>query len=800
MIKNYLKVAIRNLFRHKGYALINILGLAVGLAASLLIVCYVADELSFDRFHAKGDRICRLKADWSNKGDSRIHQLGTPYVLAKTIRDKYPQAEAVTQVSGPVDDIILRRGGTALKETEVYAADPSFFDVFTFPLLQGDPKTALAEPNTAVLTEALAAKCFGAEDPLDKIVEVRDSGTWLPLRVAGVVRDVPRRSHFRFSMLVSMRTFYPEPSMDWTSNNYTTYLLLAEGVTRQEMERTLARIENLDMSGGRPHLPWVWTPEPLKRIHLYADLATGNQPNGSIGYVRLFTAIAVLILLISGINFVNLATARSARRAREVGIRKTVGSLRRQILAQFLGESVLLSLAALFVAVVILLAVFPSFRSLTGRVLELPLFRHPLAIPGLVGLAVAVGVLAGLYPAFFLSSFKQAEVLKSSPLSGRRRGPVTLRDGLVVFQFSVSVLLIIGALMIGRQLEFIKNSRLGFDKDNVVVVHNADTLAGGLEAYKNRLLRHPRIRGVALASSIPGRGTPNWGIGVEGVPRERPMNMNFLVCDQDFADVLDLETARGRFFSREHTSDAAAVVLNERAAEYFDLPEPIGKKVTVWWSSNRPLTVVGVIKDFHFESLHRNVRPMGYVLPAALPNRSPGFLLVKAAPAGTTETLAYLQQAWAEVSGGLPFEFSFMDEKIDALYQNDNRAGRIVTLFSLLAVFVSCLGLFGLAAFVAEQRTKEISVRKILGAPVSGLIWLLTGQFVARVAVAVLIAWPVGYWVMSRWLQSFAFRARLSAGIFIASASAALAIVLVTVSSQVIRAASVNPAETLKYE
>lgn len=800
MLKNYLKVAIRNLFRHKGYTLINILGLAVGIAASLLIVLYIADELGFDGFHDKADRICRLKADWSNKGDSRIHQLGTPYVLAKTIRDKYPQAEAVTQICGPLGDIILRRGEAAFKETDVYGADPSFFDVFTFPLIKGDPKAALEPPNTIVLTETLVAKCFGAEDPLNKTIEIQDSGTWLQLRVAGVVRDVPRRSHFRFSALVSMKTLFSKPSMGWTSNNYVTYLLLAPGVTRREMEQTLARIENLDKSGGRPHMPWVWTPEPLKRIHLYADLATGNQPNGSIGYVRLFAAIAVLILFISGINFVNLATARSARRAREVGIRKTVGSLRGQILGQFLGESILLSLAALLVAVVVVLAVFPFFRSLTDRALALPLAGLPWVIPALAGLAVAVGFLAGLYPAFFLSSFKQAEVLKSSPLSGRRSGPVTLRDGLVVFQFSVSILLIIGALMIGRQLGFIKNSRLGFDKDNVVVVHNADALAGRLEAYRTRVLRNPKIRGVAAASSIPGRGTPNWGIAVEGVPDERPMNMNFLACDQDFAAVLELELARGRFLSRQHPSDAAAVVLNERAAEYFELPDPIGKKVTIFWASDRPLTIIGVVKDFHFESLHRNVRPMGYIVPQAIPGRRTPFLLVKADPSGTTETLAFLRNAWAEVSGGLPFEFSFLDERVDALYQNDSRAGKIVTLFSVLAIFVSCLGLFGLAAFVAEQRTKEISVRKILGAPVPRLVWLLTGPFVVRVAVAILIAWPVGYWVMSRWLQGFAFRARLSAGIFLASGLAALAIVLATVSSQVVRAALVNPAETLKYE
>ncbi len=799
MLKNYLKIALRNLARHKGYAFINIMGLAVGIAASVLVMLYVVDELGYDRFHANADRIHRITADWSNKGDSKIHQLGTPWILAKTIRDKYPQVEALTQLTGPLGDVVLRKGELALKETEVFAADASFFDVFSFPLVKGDPRTALRDPNTIVLSESLAAKVFGQDDPLGKTIEAQVTGQRTPQRVTGVTRDVPRNSHFRFEMLVSLSTVFPTPSTGWTNNNHVTYLLLAKGVTRAQMEEKLVEIDRVEYEGGRPHIPWIWTLEPVTRIHLHSDLVTGNQPNGSVAYVRLFTLVALLILVIAGINFVNLATARSARRAREVGIRKVVGSLKSQLVGQFLGESILLSLVALVVAIGLVQALLPAYRQLTGRALALPYFGSPWVIPGLVGLALAVGVLAGLYPALFLSSYKQTEVLKGSRFGGRNRGAMALRNGLVVFQFAMSVLLIIGSLVIGRQLDFIKNQRLGFDKDNVVAVHNADNLGPGLEAFRERLKQHADILGVTAVGSLPGWGTSNWGIGVEGVQTERPLNMNFMTCDQDFAEVLGIRMSEGRFLSREHPSDVDAVVINGKAKEYFGIPDPVGKKLRIWWT-RKDIFIVGVIDDFHFESLHRDVRPMGYLLPEAVRSTRKPYLLVKVRSARTTEVLSHIGKAWTSLAAGLPFEFTFLDDRIDGLYQNDNRAGKIVSMFSVLAIFVSCLGLFGLAAFVTEQRTKEVGVRKILGARLSSVIWLHTRQFVKWVAVANLVAWPVGYWLMGRWLRGFAMRTSLDAGIFLVSGLGALAVAILTVSFQVLRAATANPADALRYE
>lgn len=799
MIKNYLKVAVRNLLRHKGYAFINILGLAVGIAATALIFLYVRNELSFDRFHKNADRTYRLVADWSNRGDSRIHQVYTPFVLAQTIREKYPQVEFITQISGPFQDLVIRRGEKAIKLSDVFATGPSFFDVFSFPLIRGNPKSSLRDPNTVVLSQTIATTFFGQEDPLNKTIELKQQDEWTPLKVTGVVQDAPQNSHFRFDMLISMITIYPKPSSGWTANNYKTYITLQKGVTQKAMEEKLVEIDKIYFDGGREHIPWIWTLEPITSIHLHSDLVTGNQPNGSITYVRLFTAVAILILLIAGINYINLATARSARRAKEVGLRKVVGSLRSQLILQFLGESILMSFVAFLLAVILIQAALPLYQNLTGRTLGISYFSDPIVLPGLLGLALIVGLLSGLYPAFLLSSFKLTDVLKGSPMAGRRWGAFALRNGLVVFQFVMSVLLIIGSLVIYRQLEYVRNQNLGFDKEHVLIIHNADLLGDRLGAFEERLKQKSYVLGVTATSSIPGRGTPNWGIGVQGGDPNRPLNMNFMTCDEDFAKLLNIQMVEGRFMSRDFPSDTSAVVLNKKGAEYLGIEHPIGKKLRIWWTEKN-LTIIGIIDDFHFESLHKNVINMGYLLPETIHSTRRPYLLVKTRAAMTTDVLADIRKTWETVSDGLPTEFTFLDEKVNSLYQNDERAGKIVTLFSFLAIFVSCLGLFGLAAFVAEQRTREIGIRKVLGASLANIMWHLTGQFVKWVIVANVIAWPVGYWLMSRWLQGFAFRTSLSVWIFVLSGLFALAIAVVTVSSQVFRAALANPTESLKYE
>jgi putative ABC transport system permease protein len=458
-----------------------------------------------------------------------------------------------------------------------------------------------------------------------------------------------------------------------------------------------------------------------------------------------------------------------------------------------------MSFAALVVAVGLIQAALPFYRNLTGRHLGLPYFTSPFVIPGLVALALLVGLLSGIYPAFFLSSFRQADVLKGSPLMARGRRSGSLRGALVVFQFSMSVLLILGSLVIFRQLDFVKNRRLGFDKEHVVVVNNAESLGAELGPYMERLRSRTDILGLTAVGSVPGKGTANWGIGVESVAVDRPMNMNFLTCDQDFAATLGIKMLKGRFLSRDYPSDAGAVVINKKAAKYFGVPEPVGKRIRIWWT-HKNYTIVGVMDNIHFESLHEDVISMGYLLPEAIGSSRKPYLLVKIDSRRTYDTLAYLRTSWNSVSAGLPFEFTFLDERVNSLYQNDIRAGKVVSVFSVLAIFVSCLGLLGLAAYVTEQRTKEIGVRRVLGAGLGNIVWLLTRQFVKWVIVANLIAWPVGYWIMSRWLQGFAFRTSLSVWLFLASGMAALVIAGATVSSQVVRAAAADPVRSLRYE
>ncbi len=799
MFKNYLKVAARNLLKHKTYSLITVLGLAVGIAASVLISLYVFDELGYDRFHRNAGRIYRLTADWSNKGDSRIHQLGTPYVLAKTLRDKYPQVEAVAQVSGPVEDVPLRHGANTFKASEAYLADDSFFRVFSFPLEAGDTATCLRAPGSVVLTRSTAVKLFGTDDPIGKSVDLLVETRPQPLQVTGVMADVPVNSHFRFGMLISSPTYYPKPSMGWTNNNYTTYLLARPGVDRAEVARILVEIDAMHFDGGRKHIPWIWTPVPLTRVHLDSDLATGAQPNGSAVYVRLFAAAALLILVIAGINFVNLATARSIRRAKEVGIRKVVGSRKGQLVGQFLGESVVTALTALVLGIGLIHAALPFYRRLTGRVLGLPYFSNPWVIPALIGLALAVGLLSGLYPAFVLSSFRHSDALKGNRTTGSGRRALLLRNGLVVFQFAISVLLIMGSTVISRQLDYVRNRRLGFDKDHVVVVHNIRSLGPVVATLKDKLARRADVRGTTAVGSIPGSGTPNWGIRVEGVQSERPLNMDFMTCDEDFASTLDIRMLEGRFLSRDFPSDKASVIINRQAKAYFGLDDPIGRKVRTGWGPQPERTIVGVMDDVQFESLHQPVNRMGYILSAG-DGFPPSYLLVRVDARRTYDAIDGLRREWESLSTGLPFEFTFLDQRIAALYENDVRAGRVVSVFSLLAVFISALGLFGLAAYVTEQRTKEIGVRKVLGAGFGNLVWLVAGQFLKWVAVAVVIAWPLGYYLMSGWLRGFAARMDLTVGIFVASGLAALIVAALTVGSQVVRSASADPVDCLRYE
>ncbi|MBN2431795.1 MAG: ABC transporter permease [Acidobacteria bacterium] len=797
MLKNYARIVVRNVKRHKMFAVINILGLAVGFAGSLLVMLYVMDELRYDTFHENAPRIYRVTVDATGRGDFRIHQLGTPAPLAPTLLDTCPAVESATRLT-PLGEVLVRGGGQAMKEERVMAAESSLFRIFSFPLAAGDARTALDQPGTVVLTRSAAGKYFGEQDPLGQTLSLRLGDEVYPCRISGIAADVPGNSHFRFDLLVSLATFEWSRRTDWFMNHHITYVLLSQGASPQGLADALAGILTTHAFSGKKH-SWTWTPQPLLDIHLHSDLPTGREANGDITTVVLFSLIALLILVIAGINFVNLSTARSVRRTREVGVRKVLGARRAQLVKQFLGESVLFSLAALGLALVLAWLALPLYRELTGKAMSLDLTSMLGMLPALVGVTILVGILAGIYPAWALARARPAHALRNTPRPSRRAS-FRFRHGLVMFQFGISVLLIIGTLTIFHQLEYIRSADLGFDRQQVVVVHDADKLGDQLAVFKDQLRADPGIVAVTAARNIPGRSFSNIGIGIDGVDAtDRNMTLDITACDPDFAATLKLEMLRGRFFGRDGPADAAAMVINEETVRYFGLPQPLGARIKIPFDK-KEFTVIGVVRDIHYESLHTRVKRMGLVLPGSLFPGGERYVFCRVRPVNMTRTLGVMKEHWQRFAGGIPFDYSFLDETLNDIYTRDMQTGRIVALFSSLAVFISCLGIFGLAAYMTEQRTREIGIRKILGAGLSHVLLLLSRDTLRWVAVAGLVIWPVGYFVMTGWLAQFAYRAPLGVGVFLASGGITLLAALLAVGVQFVRAAAAAPVDSLRYE
>lgn len=793
MMKMYMKIALRHIRKQKGYAFLNIAGLAIGMACSVLVYLYVHYERSYDDFHVNADRLYRITSDFSGSGDFKIHQLGTPRILERTIRDHYPQVEMVVQLSR-IFDSVVKSGNAEFKEPRMFASETSLFETFTFPFLHGEARKALDDPLSVVVTRSTAVKYFGRENVLDEILTMRIYDVEYRFRVTGISEDVPLNSHFRFDLVISREVFEWGKDMKWGYNSYTTYLLLREGISEEEMEARLAEIdEKYRREGQKNRRPWTWSLTPIRNIHLHSDLPTGVEPNGNAVIVSLFTVVAGLILFIACINYVNLSTARSVQRAREVGMRKVLGSQQRQLVRQFLGESVFFALIALIGAAILVQLGLPFVRSLTGRPLVMPYGSQPLLVPELIALAVLIGLIAGFYPAFLLSSHRPIAILKSTSFSVSGGGSRALRNGLVVLQFAVSILLIIGTLVIQQQMTYIRNRRLGFDKDHILVIRNAEVLGKQVEAFKEDLRHRSGIVGVTSAYYLLGNRFSNWGIRIEGqqIP-DLNMSLDLNYCDPHFLSTLGMEMAEGRFFSEEMPTDSAAMVINEEAVRYFGLENPVGKRIDTW---DKEYTVIGIVKNVHYESLHTDVKRMAFILR----DRPPLYVLVKIRSENVPSTINVVKYAWNAFSD-LPFEFSFLDEQIDSLYRSEIVTGRIVAVFSSLAIVVSCLGLFGLAAFAAEQKTKEIGIRKVFGASVPGIVVHLAREFTKWVVLANGIAWPLAYFMMTRWLQGFAYRIDMGIWPFVLSGGLALAVALLTVSYQSVKAALSNPVEALRYE
>jgi len=807
MFRNYLKVAIRNFFSRPGFSFINVLGLAVGVACCLLILLFVRDERSFDRHNEKLDRMYRVGLSaFVNNNATEACVTSAP--MAKALVDEVPEVEAAARVRS-FGFPVFRYGDKVFSEERVYWVDNSFFGIFTVPFLEGDPRTALEKPLTIVLTRSMARKYFGGETGLGKVLNADGRRDYI---VTGVVEDPPRNSHFHYDFLASVETFPDSRSPVWVNNNYRTYFLLREGaragavasklpdlvrkhVAPQVQAAIGISLDEFVAAGGR----YGFFIQPVKDIHLRSHYEHELEPNSDIAYVYIFSIVALGILAVAVVNFVNLATARSARRAREVGVRKTLGSPRAQLVRQFLVESVLMALLAVLLALLVVQVLLPTFNRLTGKALAMPYAESPYTIPGLLLLVLVVGVLAGIYPAFFLASFDPAIVLKTETAGRSRKS--RLRNALVVFQFAVSVVLLIGTFVVRRQMDYVRTRNLGFNKDQVVIVEKVDDIGDQIRAFKQELLAQPRVLSASNTDRLIGDDFGSSVFRLAGAAGEENHLLWTCQADEDFAKTYQIEMAAGRFFESARPTDARAVVINESAARTLGITDPAGKQIVAVGptpAESQTLTIIGIIKDFHFQSLYTEIRPL---IIGSFGERGFGrFLSVRVRPENIRETIGLLDSVWRGFARNQAFEYAFFDDHFDLLYRADERTGRVFLAFSVLAVFVAGLGLFGLSAFIAEQRTKEIGIRKTLGATVGGVSLLLAGQFTKGVLVANVIAWPLGYVLMHRWLQKFAYRVALSAWPFLLTSLLVLAFALLTVSYQTIKTAMADPVKSLRYE
>lgn len=811
MWKNYLTVAFRNLLKDKFHASVNILGLAIGVASCLLIFLYVRHELSYDSYPEQADRIYRVVPEINFGGNHAFYAVA-PAPMGPALPQEYPEVEAFCRLRNWGDWLIRPEGETLnIKEENVAYADSSFFHFFSLPVLDGDPDKALHAPNTVAISASAAQRHFGEGSPVGKTLVFDDEYRY---EVTAVFEDIPRNAHFHFDYLLAMAGYEDSRNPVWLSNNYHTYIRLKEGVHSEVLEDKLPdlfkkyagpqivqildkTIEEVEATGQG-----VWyTLQPLQDIHLTSNRIAELEPNSDIKYVYIFSSIALFIVLIAGINFMNLATARSSNRAKEVGVRKTLGAIKADLIGQFLTESTLMSLIAFVLAMAIAGLGVRYFGTLLGTELNLP-HADPLFWAGLVLGALVLGLLAGVYPAFYLSAFRPVDTLKGKIRAGMRSG--IFRNGLVVFQFVISIFLIIGTLVINQQLSFIRHKKLGFDRERVLLLHDAYALAGQRESFKQRMEQLPEVRSASFSSFLPVRSSRSdntmWPEGK--MTENNTVSTQIWRVDHDYAPTLGMELVAGRNFSREMPTDSNAVILNERAVSLYGFDDPIGKRISTFtgppnqdMSNIKTFHVIGVVKDFHFESLRETVDALGLFL-----GNSSGYLAIRYQSDEPGALIRQVESQWRDMAPGQPFSYSFLDERFEAMYEAEQRTGSIFLLFAGLAIFVACLGLFALATFTAERRTKEIGVRKVMGASSFDIFTLLSGEFTRWVALAYLIALPIGYYFARQWLRDFEYQTNLPLWIFLAAALIALAIALVTVSTQALRAARRNPVEALRYE
>ena len=804
MLRNYFKVAVRNILKYKFYSAINILGMTIGIAACLMIILYITDELSYDKFHTNADRIYQVGLH-GKIGDQDLMFANTCPPMGPALPLEIPEVESSMRIAPYWGEPAIKYEEKVFGESKVFYVDSNFFQFFSYRLLEGDPQSVLKEPNTLVMTQSIAKKYFGNESAIGKLVVVDNQNQ--TFKVTGVAEDPPTNSHFDFNVLVSAETGDRLKSTEWLNNNMYTYFLLrknsqlsavhkkfeylVEKNIGPELERLMGKtLKQMREQGGE----YGYYSTKLTDIHLHSVSQGDLEPKGSMTYVYFFGGVGLFILVIACINFMNLSTARAAGRAKEVGLRKTLGSLREQMIGQFLAESMVYSLMAVAIALATCYFLLPSFNLLSGKELGMTIFLEPWFIAAIMGLIIFVGFVAGSYPAFYLTSFSVVDVLKGKVRSGLKSKGV--RSFLVVLQFAISMFLIIFTVVVYQQIKFMQEKNLGIDKNNILILKNTYRLDKNKEAFRNALSQQPGIVKLSYTNNnFPG--VNNTTVFKEA-GSEQDHIMGVYYADHDHQNVMRFELKEGRYFSKEYPSDSLAILLNEAAAKEFNFTDPLGQEILYKDgdvdAEAKRLKIIGIIKNFNFESFKDKVRPLAIML-----TDNSNSLLIRY-EGNVNTVMATVEKLWKEHAPNEPFEYAFLDESFDELFRSEQRMGKIFSIFAGLAIFVACLGLFALAAFTSEQRTKEIGIRKVMGASVSSLTVLLSQEFTKLVLMAFVPAAAAGWFISDHWLQGFAYRIHVDPLVIILSGIVAIIVAWLTVSFQSIKAATSNPVESLRYE
>ena len=803
LLKNYLKIALRNLKKDKGYSLINISGLAVGMAFCVLLMLHVQYELSYDKYHENKDRIYRVVHEYTGRDGNVQTGLTFPGHFTEILKSELPEIENTMRLYSYSwrEKALVSRGSNQFYEDRFFLADPSILKIFSFPLLKGDPDIALSKDNSLLITEEMAAKYFGDEDPIGKTLTITHVNT-VNFEITGILKNIPGNSHFKFDLLAPLESnkyLYWTNLIESDGSNFYTYLLISEEskpeILQQKIQILAKRYPTIFDENDRLFI------QDIKSIHLYSDHRNEIEQNGDIYDVYLFTILAVIILLTACINFINLSTARSAVRSKEVAMRKVAGANRIQLVLQFLGESILYTFIALPLSLIIVELVLPIFNNVIGADLKLGLFDNPASIIYIIFLTLMVGIAAGSYPSILVSKQHPQKLIKGESMFGIKKS--YFRNILVISQFAVSVVFITGTIIISKQMSFVKNKKLGFDKEQIVIIPLKDDPVSQMHStLKEELLKNPAVLSASVSDYLPSSIRARMRIWYEGYRDTKDKWITCLDVDYDFLDTYGIKLSAGRNFSKDlKTDETKAYIVNEAAVKDFGWESAVGKQFQI---SNKGLarqiyergTIIGVVNDFHFRSLHQKIEPLVLNI---YPSRY-RYISIKIQPGNISGTLSYLKQSWKNIIADRPFEYFFFDEEFDKMYISENKMNRIFVYSAILTIFIACMGLFGLASFMTERRTREIGIRKVLGASISNVIFTTSKEFLVLVTGAIIIALPVSYYIMYKWLQNFEYRIPMNIELFIFAALSALIIAAAAVCYQVLKSANTNPVDCIKYE